>query len=145
MQTSKRIISILIPYKITDGNYYIYLQKRTDDAEILPSYIGFWGGGKENNETPEETLEREVKEELGIMIRDYKFFSKYEFYGSIKSIYYIEVDDLFDKQLVIGEGDYGKWFSETEIKNIDKFIDEDRLVADNFLRTFKKQNLWIKD
>ena len=32
--------------------------------ERLPNYFGFWGGGTENNETPEEALLREIKEEL---------------------------------------------------------------------------------
>lgn len=64
MEKSK--ISILIPYKIIDNQIFVYLQKRSADAERLPNYFGFWGGGAENNETPEETLLREIREEMGI-------------------------------------------------------------------------------
>jgi 8-oxo-dGTP diphosphatase len=41
------------------------------------TYAGFWdvfGGHVENNETPEEAMKREVKEELNIDVIEYKFF-----------------------------------------------------------------------
>lgn len=141
---NKRVISIFIPYKFENGEYFFYLQRRSRDAKSLPGYFGFWGGGSEGEETPEETLIREIKEELDYKIKDYIFFSRYEFFGSIKSIFYIKVDTDFEKNIKIGEGDYGLWFSLTDISVEECFIDEDKLVLNNLECFLKGKNMWIK-
>lgn len=65
----------------------VYLQKRTKDAPRLPDYFGFFGGGAEGNENPEETLQREIKEEMNIVPAEFSHFKTYEFEGSIKDIF----------------------------------------------------------
>jgi len=52
----------------------ILIGKRPEDKKV---YAGLWdvfGGHLKGDETPEDAMKREVKEELGIEIIDYKFF-----------------------------------------------------------------------
>lgn len=125
---TKRNISILVPYRRNKENVLVYLQKRSKDAKRLPDYFGFFGGGIENGETAEQGLKREMEEEIGFIPEGYEYFKTYEFPRSIKNIYLLEVDDSFEEQVTILEGEYGKWFSETESLSEKKLIDEDKLV-----------------
>jgi 8-oxo-dGTP diphosphatase len=46
----------------------VLLQKRDMKAQANPGLWGFFGGSSEGDETPPESLFRELKEELGIEI-----------------------------------------------------------------------------
>ena len=47
----------------------ILLQHRSKDAPRLPDYWGFFGGGIEREESPDQALAREIDEELEYMVR----------------------------------------------------------------------------
>jgi 8-oxo-dGTP diphosphatase len=74
----------------------IYL--RDDKADIpFPNHWDFFGGHVEPSENPEQALVREVKEELGVELRQKRFFRRYEClhgdaYPNIKYIYYGCID-----------------------------------------------------
>ena len=56
----------------------ILLEKRREDED---NYAGFWalpGGHKKEEETPEEALVREMKEELNVTVKKFKFIGKFE-------------------------------------------------------------------
>lgn len=136
----KRKISILIPYKVVENEILVYLQKRSKDAKRLPDYFGFFGGGAENDENPEQALQREMNEEIGFVPTGYHFFKKYEFEKSTKNIFILEVPSGFEEKITILEGEYGKWFSRQEVLDEVKLIDEDKLVLQelyNFLQVQK--------
>ena len=124
----KRVISILVPYQIRDGVISVFLQKRSDTAQRLPGYFGFFGGGREGDENPDQTLRREIMEELKFVPEGYQHLGKYEFERSIKDIYFLEVDDDFERRITILEGDYGRYFNETDALNEQKLIEEDKAV-----------------
>jgi 8-oxo-dGTP pyrophosphatase MutT (NUDIX family) len=48
----------------TDGR--VIVQQRDEHARNAPNMIALFGGGKEDNESPQECLEREMKEEINI-------------------------------------------------------------------------------
>lgn len=132
--------SILIPYKIKDGQVFVYLQKRAKDARRLPDYFGFFGGEPENNENPEEALKREIKEEMDFIPETYKLLGRYVFEKSIKHVFIMEVDDNFENKIQILEGEYGKYFSGDEALSEPKLIEEDKIVLRDlckFLQTKK--------
>lgn len=138
---NKRKISILIPYINNLDTISIYLQKRSKDAKVLPDHFGFFGGGLEGNESPEEALRREIKEELNFVPKGYIHFKKYEFEHSVKDIFLFETDSNFEQQVTILEGQYGKWFTVHEAMHEPKLIGEDKLVVSDaceFLRMHKR-------
>lgn len=133
----KRKISILIPYKIERDNVLVYLQKRSKDAKRLPDYFGFFGGGAEDDENPEQALQREIKEEIGFVPEEYRHFKKYEFDQSIKDIFVIGVDDGFEDRVEILEGEYGRWFEENDALRETKLIEEDKIVLRDLYKSLR--------
>ena len=106
----------------------------------MPDFFGFFGGGAENDENPEEALQREMKEEIGFVPDGYRHFKKYEFDRSTKDIFVVEVGDGFEDKVEILEGEYGRWFGEHEALGEPKLIEEDKIVLRDlyaFLRNGK--------
>lgn len=135
MQSPKRHISILLPYILEDGSTKVFLQKRSLDQK-LPGYFGFWGGGAENDENPEETLIREIKEELAIdlNIDEVVLLNRYEFLRSVKSVYLFKTEMGWEKAVTVGEGEYGKWFDVEEALGLKNIIFEDKVVLSDLER-----------
>ena len=132
---NKRKVSSLIPYKIKENKIFVYLQKRSQDAQRIPGYFGFFGGGAEGDENPEQALKREIKEELDFIPKDFSYFKKYEFERSGKDIFIIKVNDNFENEINILEGEYGRWFNETEALSEEKLIEEDKIVLREFYKS----------
>jgi len=142
--TTKREVSVLIPYYKENDKVFVFMQKRSKDAKRIPDYFGFFGGGLENGENPEDGLKREIKEELNIELTNmHKFFNKYEFYGSIVNVFSLEVDKDFKNKTEILEGQYGKFMSEEDIDGEDKIIPQDRLILGNFLGLLERDNPYL--
>jgi 8-oxo-dGTP pyrophosphatase MutT (NUDIX family) len=59
-----RRTSELIPYRLINGEYCLFLQKRSKDAAPGADRFGMFGGGIEDGESPEAALLREIREEL---------------------------------------------------------------------------------
>lgn len=92
---------------LRDSN--VLISKRDKDSH----QGGFWefpGGKKENNESIEEALSRELKEELGILIANPVFiFSNLHNYTDKKvKLYFFSIDDFFGEPLGL-EGQSIKW------------------------------------
>lgn len=69
-----RHVSMILFYD-SEGN--ILLQDRMKISKWGEKY-GFFGGEIEEGETPEEAIKREVKEELGFDLVDFKFFKYFD-------------------------------------------------------------------
>jgi len=136
---NKRKISSLIPYKIKGNQVFVYLQKRTKDAKKLPDFFGFFGGGAEGNENPEETLKREIKEELNFVLESFNHFKKYEFDDSVQDVFLLEAGNDFDKKIIVLEGEYGKWLDEQEVLSEPKLVGDDRVVLKEFYEFLRTQ------
>lgn len=128
----KNSISILVPYKIEGQKVLVYMQMRSQDQK-LSGHFGFFGGHAEKNENPEQTLEREIKEELNIKLisSNYSLFNRYEFLRSFKYVFLFEPRSDWEDLVVVSEGKYGKWLDTREAVKLENIIFEDKVVLDN--------------
>jgi len=139
----KRVISIFLPIRVYGGEMSVFLQKRSEDMQVLPNHFGFWGGGCEEGETSEQGLIREVKDELGIDLdmSAVERFNHYEFLESIKNVFIYTPEGAWETNLIVGEGDYGKWFTITEALDRDDIILEDKVVLNDLERRILKKKI----
>jgi 8-oxo-dGTP diphosphatase len=89
------------------GRLLVYLRDNKPDIPF-PNHWDFFGGHVEEGETPEEALVREVKEELGIELKLWNFFRRYECtegdaYPNIKYLYWAHIDKTAE-ELTLHEG-----------------------------------------
>ena len=118
----------------------IYL--RDDKPDIpFPNHWDFFGGHVEEGETPEETLVREVKEELGFELADWNFFRTYvclkgDAYPNIKYIYWASLDKN-PQELTLYEGQILRSISRDERGSI-RFAN----ILGTILKDFIAAGLW---
>jgi 8-oxo-dGTP diphosphatase len=88
----------------------------------FPDHWDLIGGHVEEGETPEEALEREIKEELDIDLKEYTFYKKYECltgdaYENIKYIYRGKIN-LPIEEVTLLEGVRPQYFPREAIPNV---------------------------
>ena len=130
----KRTTAHIIPYISKGGGFFFFLQKRSDDAERNPGGLTIFGGGVEKDETPEKAMLRESKEELDFIPKNYFYIGEYSDDYSISHYYAVEVQDDFEASIKIGEGDYGRFFSEEEIKNESKLSENNKKILSDLIK-----------
>jgi 8-oxo-dGTP diphosphatase len=88
-------------------------------------YPNMWdipGGNVEPGETPEECIIREIYEEFGQDIIDFKLFEVRDFPDRIEFTYWQHID--FDiNNITLTEGQRVEWFSETRLRQIQLAFD----------------------
>lgn len=135
----KRRTVHLVPYYIQDGTCFVFLQKRSNDATRNPGSISIFGGGVEGNETNEDALSREMNEELNYTLGHFTLLGTYEDEHSISTYYFEEVSADFVSRIKIGEGEYGKFFTEEEVCNESLVSDSSRRVLKDFFNVKQKK------
>ncbi|MCX6791383.1 MAG: NUDIX domain-containing protein [Candidatus Gribaldobacteria bacterium] len=137
----KRKCSVLIPYKIKGGEVLVYLQKRSDNAKRAPGKFGFFGGGIDGAETPEQALVREIKEELDYTPDNFLYLEEFEKVWNLErtvlNVFCQQVGENFESQIKVLEGDYGQWFRESEALSHEKVMDGDKRVLKDFFQKLK--------
>jgi len=95
---------------------YILLQLRDEEPEK-----GKWvlfGGSVEENETEEEAVRREIKEELCYDIKKLRFFRRYNF-GDVEQPIWIVEEPVTLNDLTLKEGAGMRFFKPEEIPSLD--------------------------
>ena len=88
-----------------------------DDIPNIP-YPGLWdvpGGHVEKNESPEQCIVREMKEEMNLTLDEFNLFSKIEFKDRIEYTFWARANFNVD-EIVLLEGQKLKWFTRDEVK-----------------------------
>jgi len=85
----------------------------------FPNHWDLIGGHVEEGETPEEALVREYKEELGLELKEYKFYKEFlclkgDAFENIKYIYTGKIN-LPLEEITLYEGQYARYFTKEEI------------------------------
>jgi len=105
-----------------------------DDIPGLP-YRNMWdvpGGHVEEDETPEECIIREMKEEMDINLKDFQLFCEKEFDDRIEYTYWKKVN-LNIAEIDLMEGQYLKWFTQQEAADTKLAYGFNEIVKEFFL------------
>ncbi|MBI2231640.1 MAG: NUDIX domain-containing protein [Deltaproteobacteria bacterium] len=123
-----------------NGRLLVYL--RDDKLGIpFPNHWDFFGGHLESGETPDQTLVREVKEELGLALKDWEYFRTYvctegDAYPNVKNIYWSRIDRRVD-ELTLREGQMLKSIASEERSQF-RFAN----ILGRILEDFVASGLW---
>ena len=103
----------------------------------FPNHWDLIGGHVEDGETPEEALIREYKEEIGLDLKEYKFFKEYlclegDAFQNTKYIYSGRINLPVEK-ITLYEGQYVKYFNREEIKYV-KFANIIKSIVLDYLK-----------
>ncbi|MBI2850401.1 MAG: NUDIX hydrolase [Chloroflexi bacterium] len=103
----------------------VLLGKRCSDRDFYPDTWDLPGGHCKDNETPEETLLRELKEELGITITEFNYVAllhepKVSLYGEYYYHIYLVTNWLGAvRNLTTGEHSEIRWFEPDDALKLD--------------------------
>ena len=114
---TKKIIEVVGAAIIKEDK--VLVMQRSNQM-TLPGMWEFPGGKVEANETEQEALIREIKEELNVTINilDYINEASYDYeFGTVQLKVYTA--EIISGQIALEEHSDGKWVTADELKNID--------------------------
>jgi 8-oxo-dGTP diphosphatase len=137
----KEIAAIILQ---NDNGDFLLALRDNKPCIPFPDHWDLIGGHVEDGETPEEALEREVKEELNIELKNYSFYKKYECltgdaYENIKYIYTGKIN-LPIEEITLLEGERPQFFSKEEIPSL-KFANIIKSIVLDYLNDFNSTEL----
>jgi 8-oxo-dGTP diphosphatase len=125
------IVSVVAVIRNNEGKYLVL--KRSDREIAYPGMYTFPGGKVEDNDTTEETLIKEAKEEANLDLKPGKILLKDKSFirpddQTVKVFSYLcEVENFDDLKISNDFTDY-KWVSFEDLKNISHVGVEDELL-----------------
>ena len=122
-----------------DSEKRFLLQHRTKDAERLPDYWAFFGGGIEKGESPEEAIRREAFEELNYKLKFPQLAVEKNFeLDCIPGYMYVYIEEFNEVKstLRLQEGQGWGWFKAEETDEL-KMTDNDRDVVKSIAHYLK--------
>lgn len=133
----KMIAAILLE---NDNNELLLYLRDNKPGIPFPQHWDLIGGHVEDGETPEEALVREVKEELDIDLKEYKFFKKFEVfegdaYPNIKFIYTGRINIPLEEIRLL-EGERPQYFRYEEIPHL-KFANVLKEIVMDYIESRK--------
>ena len=104
-----------------------------DDKPGLP-YRNMWdvlGGHVEENETPNECIVREMKEEMNLDLKDFQLLCQTEFDNRIEYTYWKKTN-LIIAEINLMEGQCLKWFTRKEVVQTELAYSFNEIVEEFF-------------
>ncbi|MFO7526956.1 MAG: NUDIX domain-containing protein [Ignavibacteriaceae bacterium] len=117
---------------IINNKNEILLMLRDNIPEIpFPDMWDIPGGHVELNEVPEQTIKREMMEEMGFDVGEIHFFRKYGRENLTDNIFWKRAD-LNPDIIILKEGQRIKYFSREEIKDLHLAFNYNEVLEDFF-------------
>lgn len=121
-----------------DRNNQLLIYLRDDKPEIsFPNHWDLFGGHVEEEETPEQALVRELKEELNVDITDYQFYKSFESNNearaNTKFVFVVKIKQSAN-ELTLYEGQYLKGIDLAERGNY-KFANMLGQILDDYAKS----------
>jgi len=95
-------VSVTLAILYTQEQFLIQLRDDTPGI-VYPNHWGLFGGHMEEHETPEQTIHRELKEEIGVYIDGLKHFCDYELEGRVRHVFSAPLT-ISTEEIILGEG-----------------------------------------
>lgn len=133
----KKIAAIILENE--KGEFLLYLRDNKPGIPF-PDHWDLIGGHVEEGETPEEALVREVKEELGLDLKKYRYYKTFECltgdaYANLKYIYTGKITIPIE-EITLYEGVRAQYFSREEIPGV-KFANILKSIVLDYMNTSK--------
>jgi 8-oxo-dGTP diphosphatase len=119
---------------LADGRFLLQHRDRIDGI-LYPGFWGCFGGAKDRDESGEDALRRELKEELGLVLGRAEYFTAvnfdFRFCGKgimLREYYTVSIDDAVLDTLVLGEGQGMAALTAAEILALDDMIPFDQFA-----------------
>jgi 8-oxo-dGTP diphosphatase len=118
----------------------VLLFKRSPEETTNPGKYGMLGGHIEKGETPEEALTREIKEEAGVKLSDYKKLKTYELDEVQLNVFYTNEFDVDNIKLDTKEHTGKKFFTLEELDEMspEECIDTNKGIARDYNKKSKE-------
>jgi len=100
----------------------ILLQKRATNAKRFPNQWGLFGGGANQDEDPEETVRREIMEELDLKLQKIELIDQQKYELEItdeKGVIFVFKSTYNEEKLSLNEGQKMEWVALKEILTYD--------------------------
>ena len=106
-------------YIENDGSYLMLLRNKKENDQSKNKWLGV-GGHIEENETPDECFVREVKEETGIDIKNYKKCGEIKFFSDIweDEIMHLYIAETDSREFMECNEGTLKWIPKADILNL---------------------------
>ncbi len=118
---------------VNDKNEILLVLRDDKESILYPGMWNLFGGSAEINETPEEAIIREVKEELGLGLDNFKFYKVTKFPDKTEYTYWRRInmaEEGLNKSLT--EGQRVRWFNKEEVGNMELAFNFNSLVEEFF-------------
>jgi len=120
---------------LEDNKGRILLQLRYDKIKQFPNCWVLLGGALEGDETPEQAIKREIKEEIGVELKNFEHFKNFNYKNFNQSFFYKKMDLNLEK-IELKEGKEIRFYSKEEINNLNLGFNI-REVINDFLSRLK--------
>ena len=108
----------------------VFIAQRSLNKKLSPGEWETIGGKIEENETPEQALSREIREEINVEILSYKYFKDYFWGEMISHVYIVELAGEPSPNETDFES-YG-WFTKEEIEKMNFAVNCKERILDYY-------------
>lgn len=122
--------SVCILFENSEGKILLLLR---DNKPSIP-YPNKWdilGGIVEVDESPEEAIVREMKEELELDLKDFQIFQIFHWPEKIETVFYKKID-LNTAVTPLHEGQKIQWFSKKELLSMNLAFHDNEIIREFF-------------